>query len=207
VGKRHPDEWESGFVMSCPVLGSNRRLRVLHIHDSAPRQVDLLLLRHHRKLRALSVEGATIKNTRGLTQASAMELLDLSDPTDSDDVLDLTFLRHLKSLRACSLASAQIKSIPRLDALVKLEYLNLASNKLGLLPFAGMKSLRYLDISFNPFENLEALDGCRALKTEVATDVPAKRLPRRRMGALRLFKELVTPAFDGGKSTTGGAWW
>lgn len=114
-------------------------------------------------LRTLQVDGACVKDLRGLEGLGRLETLELSEP---DSLEDVSALRALKGLKKLMLYRApQVGDFSPVAALEDLVDLKLTFSSLQDVSWvAGLKSLKRIDVGFAKVADLTPLAQCTKLE-------------------------------------------
>ncbi len=156
--------------------------------------VGLVHLKGMTKLQMLSLAGTKITDA-GLVHLKGMTELQTLD-LGGTDITDAG-LAHLKGLTKLDLSYTKITDagLTNLKELTELRELDVSScDDIKNIAFvAGMKYLRFLDLSQSSVSDLSPLGGLPKLERVIANDAPIAKLPKQRVPALRRLHILSSP--------------
>ena len=150
----------NGVAGELGFLSSLSNLTALQITDTALNTQELSAIGSLPKLKRLTLSGCNITTITGLSGATGITQLDLSN----NIIGDLSALTGMQGLQTLNLQRNAIKDLSLLSALTSLTELDISNNAISdLTPLAGLSALTWLDASSNIITALPQTDNWKGL--------------------------------------------
>ena len=148
-----------GGDLSC--IGSMPNLTELTIKNTPITPETVEAIGNLKALKKLTLQKCGVSNISGLSGATAVEELDLSN----NAIADISSLSGMKNLTTVNIEQNFITALDGLSGMVSLKTLDASNNVItSLAPIAGMKALTWLDVSNNNITQLGTMNDLPALE-------------------------------------------